>query len=153
MEADVAVPDQRQALFRDGRPADVATQPLELLALIRPRSHTGVQREPCDLADLVIEGLITRPQRLQRKRHATMLRPESDTVGDRRTEALSDRPSFEVVANQASVLRVAFQRSLVLEAAANTPCEGLSKSGQLGTGRCLHATKAQRTIRGCNEGG
>ena len=35
--ANIPVRRERQALLRDGRPADVATQPLELLALIRPR--------------------------------------------------------------------------------------------------------------------
>ncbi len=43
---DVAVRREQQALLRNGRAADVATQPLELLALVHPRRHTGVQREP-----------------------------------------------------------------------------------------------------------
>ena len=57
---DVAVRRRREALFRDRRPADIPTQPLELLALIRPRRDTGVQGESGDLADPVIEGLVTR---------------------------------------------------------------------------------------------
>jgi hypothetical protein len=64
---------QRRALFRDRRPADAATQPLELLALIRPRRHAGVQGESRHLADPVIEGLITHRQRLQREHVATLL--------------------------------------------------------------------------------
>ena len=43
--ADVAVRRERQALFRNRRPADVPTQSLEFLALIRPRCYAGVQRE------------------------------------------------------------------------------------------------------------
>jgi hypothetical protein len=65
---DVTVRRQQQALFRDRRPSDVATQPLELLALIRPRCHTGVQGDPGHLADSGIEGLTTRGQRLLKPR-------------------------------------------------------------------------------------
>ena len=41
--SDLAVRCERQALFRDRRPADVPAPPLELLALIRPRRHANVQ--------------------------------------------------------------------------------------------------------------
>ena len=88
---DVAVRRQLQALFRDRRSADVPTQPLELLALICPRRDTGVQRESGDLPDPVIEGLVTRRQRLQREHLATSLRPDGDAVGDRRTQKLFHR--------------------------------------------------------------
>jgi len=91
--SDVAVRRERQALFRDGRPADVATQPLELLALIRPRRHAGVQGESGDLTDPVIEGLVTSRQRLQREHFATLLRPDGDAVGDRRTQRNRSEPS------------------------------------------------------------
>ena len=40
---DVAVRRERQSLLRNRRPADVATQPFELLTLIRPRRHAGMQ--------------------------------------------------------------------------------------------------------------
>ena len=53
---DVAFRRQRQALFREGRPANIPTQPLELLALIRPRSHTGVQGESRHLTDHFVRG-------------------------------------------------------------------------------------------------
>ena len=43
---------------------DIPTQPLELLALIRPRRDTGVQRESGNLADPGIEGLVTGRQPL-----------------------------------------------------------------------------------------
>jgi hypothetical protein len=78
--SDVAVQGERQALFRDGRPADgrfrlpafrdtstslyvVATQPLELLALIRSRRHAGMQGQIGRIADL-------RSQRLPRRGEA-----------------------------------------------------------------------------------
>ena len=54
---DLAVRRQRQALFRDGRPADIPTQPSELLPLIRPRCYARLQRESRCLAEPVIEGL------------------------------------------------------------------------------------------------
>jgi len=63
----VAVRRERQALFRDGGSADIATQPLELLALIRLRRHTGVQGKSSDLTDPGIEGFVTGRQRLQRE--------------------------------------------------------------------------------------
>ena len=61
---DSAVRRERQSLLRNGRPADAATQPLKLLALIRPRHNAGVQGEPGHLADPGIERLLTPRQRL-----------------------------------------------------------------------------------------
>lgn len=49
---------QRQPLFRNRRPGNVATQPLQLLALVGPRRHPGMQRESSYLAHRVIEWLI-----------------------------------------------------------------------------------------------
>lgn len=66
---------------------------------------------------------------MQREHLATLLRPDSDAVGDRRTQELLHRPGFERVASQVAVLRIAFQQSLALEEAADASCEGLSKSG------------------------
>ena len=40
-----------------------------------------------------------------------------------------------MITSQVAVLRVAFQQSLALEEAADAPCKGLSKPGQLGAGR------------------
>ena len=40
--ADATVRGERQAFFRDRRPADVAAQSFELLALIRPRRDASV---------------------------------------------------------------------------------------------------------------
>ncbi len=118
---DVAVRRERQALSRDGRPADVATQPLELLALIRSRRHAGVQGESGDLTNPVIEGLITRRQRLQGEHLATLLRPNGDTVGDRRTQELLHRPGLEAVTSQVTVLRIPFQQPLPLQVSAYIP--------------------------------
>jgi hypothetical protein len=41
--ADVSVRRERQALLGNCRPTDVAAQPFELLALIRPRRDAGLQ--------------------------------------------------------------------------------------------------------------
>lgn len=51
---DVPIGRQRQALFRDGRPTDVAAEPFELLALIRTGRHARVQGESGHLADVVL---------------------------------------------------------------------------------------------------
>jgi hypothetical protein len=53
-----------QGQYRNGWPTDVTAQPLELLALTRPRCYAGVQRKPGDHTDPVIEWLVTRRQRL-----------------------------------------------------------------------------------------
>lgn len=63
-----------------------------------------------------------------------LLWPDSDAVGDRRTQELFHRPGLEIITSQVAVLRVAFQQSLALQEAADAPCEGLSKPGQLGAG-------------------
>ena len=41
--ADISVRRERQALLRNGWPTDVAAQPLELVALIRPRCYASMQ--------------------------------------------------------------------------------------------------------------
>ena len=48
----VAVRGERQTLFRDGRPADVATQPFELLALIRRAATPACRENPATLPTL-----------------------------------------------------------------------------------------------------
>jgi len=70
---DVAISGERQALFRNRRPADVPAQPFELLAFIRPGRHARVQREPGYLAHPVSERLVTRWQPLQREDLAALV--------------------------------------------------------------------------------
>ena len=68
----ITIRRERQPLFREHRPGDVATQPLQLLALIGLSRHPGMhkvspgtgregglgQREPGHLAHWVIERLV-----------------------------------------------------------------------------------------------
>ena len=56
--ADIAVRRERQAPFRDGRAADVATQPLKLVPLVRLCRDPGVERKACHLAGPALEGLL-----------------------------------------------------------------------------------------------
>ncbi len=75
----ITIRREQQPLFRDRRPGNIATQPLQLVALIGPRRHTGMhkvrpgtgresalgRREPGYLAHRVIEWLIAGRQGLQ----------------------------------------------------------------------------------------
>jgi len=71
---------ERQALFRPRGAADVATQPFELLAFIRPGRHAGVQGKSGYLTDPGSERLVTRRQR---EDLAALQRPKGNTVRDR----------------------------------------------------------------------
>ena len=143
---DVAVRRKRQALRRDRRSTDVTAQPLELLALMRSRRNASVQGKSSNLADSVIEGLVTGRQRLEGEHLATLLRPNGDTVGGRRTQELLHRTGLEVIPGQVAVLRILFQQPLAFEVATNAHCQCLGQSGQLGAGRCLHPVETQRAI-------
>jgi len=52
-----------------------------------------MQGESGDLADPVIEGLVTRRQRLQREDLAALLRPNGDAVRNRRPRSCSTGPA------------------------------------------------------------
>ena len=110
------------------------------------RRNAGVQGKSSNLADSVIEGLVTGRQRLEGEHLATLLRPNGDTVGDRRTQELLHRTGLEVIPGQVAVLRILFQQPLAFEVAANAHCQCLGQSGQLGAGRCLHPVETQRAI-------
>jgi hypothetical protein len=114
--------------------------------LIRPRRQAGVQGKSGHLTDAVIERLIARWRCLKREHLATLLRPDGDAIGDLRTRELFHRAGFERVANQVAVLRIAFQQPLVFQVAADAPRQGMSQSGKLGAGRCLHPAEPQRAI-------
>lgn len=79
-----------------------------------------MQGEPGDLANPVIERLVTCRQRLQCEHLATLLRPDGDAVGDRRTQELFHRPGFDVIASQVAVFRVRFQQALAFQVATDT---------------------------------
>ena len=81
-EAEITIRGERQALFRNCRPAYVAARPFELLAFTRPGHHAGVQRKFGYPTDPVIERLVTRRQRLQREDIAALLRPNGNAVRD-----------------------------------------------------------------------
>jgi len=105
-----------------------------------------MQGESGDLTDPLIEGLVTRGQRLQRERLAASLRTDGDAVGDRRTQALDQRPGLKVVTSQIAVLRIPFQHAPAFELAADTQRQGLGQSGQLGAGRRLHPAEPQCAV-------
>lgn len=72
---------------------------------------------------------------------------EGDAIGDRGTAQRIDRLALKPVAPQVSVLRIPRQRPLPFQVAADAPGKGLGQLRELGAGRCLHPTEAQRAIR------
>jgi hypothetical protein len=86
--------------------------------------------------DAVLGSLL----RILRSRHSRI------HAHHRRSEELIQRPGLEIITSQVAVLRVAFQQFLALEEAADAPCEGLSKPGQIGAGRRFHAAEPQPAI-------
>ena len=81
---------------------------------------------------------VTRRQRLQREYLTPLLRPNSDAVGDGRTQQPRHRPEFEFVIGQAAVLRVPFQQPLAFKVAADTLRHSLRQPAKLRTGRFFH---------------
>lgn len=87
----------------------MATQTLELLALICPCRHTGVQGEPGDLVDPVIERLVTRRQRLQGEYLAPCLRSHGNTVADGMLQQLIQWVIVHDLPNEIAVHGIPFQ--------------------------------------------
>lgn len=79
----MAIRGEWQTLFRNSWPADIATQPFQLLTLIRLCRYAGVQGESGYLAQPNIERLVACRQCLQCEDPEALLRSDGNPIGDR----------------------------------------------------------------------
>ena len=75
---------QGETLFSNGRPGDVATQPLQLFALMGVGSHPGIQAEAVEFGNAGFIAWWFRLGRdgLQGEHFAALLRADGDPVGN-----------------------------------------------------------------------
>jgi len=142
----IAIRREPQALFRDRRAADVAAQPLQLVAFIGPRRHPGMQAESGHLACRITERLIAGGQGLQGEHLAACLLSHGDAVGDGVAQQLIQWDLVHRIQSQVAVLDVSLQQSLPFQKAADAQREEVGQPGELGARRRFDSAKPARAV-------
>ena len=125
----------------DSRVAEVATQPLQFLAFIRPHRHTSMQRKPGNIAHLIAEERIAGRLRSQRKYLAPLMWSHGDAVGDGMPQQ-GIHPIFDhCIRGQIDILRIPPQESLPFEESAHVVRDPMGQFGEFGTARRSDPTK------------
>jgi hypothetical protein len=123
----MAIAQQRQALFRHRRSCDISTQSFQLLAIVRLRRDTRVQRESSHFAHCGIERLIATRQSLQGEHLAARVRTHRYAIRDGAAQQLIQRSCLRGIRSQIAIFGIAFQQTLALKETSDAPSNGVRR--------------------------